>query len=289
MTEQSSKQLGDATKSELNRAFAECAAIVRKSAGNFYYAFIILPPEKRRGIEALYAFCRVGDDLADDAGSDDSDRFAWLRRRLDICFDGRYCDETTLALSHSIQWFDFERQPFEDLIAGLESDLTVRSYSTFEELRLYRYRVAATVGLICLKIFGCDNPRTRRYAELHGIGMQLINILRDIKEDLERGRVYLPEEDMRLFDLDMRTLFADQNSQRLDGLIRFEAARAVKFLDDARALLQPEDVSPLIVARIMGALYRRILEKILAEERHDRRIELPTWEKLTVARKALGL
>ena len=157
--------LSEATSSELEKAWQICREIAKRAAGNFYYAFVFMSKDQRHGIEALYAFARVSDDAVDGDGGNKAGLLKKLRQRLDLCFDGRYIDDLTLALAHAIKRFGFDRRHFDDLLLGIESDLTVKRYSSFDQMRLYCYRVAATIGFICLKIFGCDNEDSRLYYE----------------------------------------------------------------------------------------------------------------------------
>jgi len=285
-TPPANRPLASASPEELQHAYTVCADIVRQSAGNFYYSFIFLSKEQRRGIESLYAFCRFSDDLADSLIVDcNQSRFACLRERLELSYNGYFSDPLTLALADSVVRFGLEKQPFDDLLIGLESDLSVTRYETFDETRLYCYRVASTVGLLCLKVFGCDTPRTREYAVLHGIGMQLVNIIRDVQEDYDRGRIYIPLEDLVRFGLTPERLFDPPCKPLLNGLMHFQAERARQYLDQAAQLVRPEDKRPLVVARIIGEFYRKILEKVIKQAQYDRRIELPIWEKLKIARR----
>ena len=160
------------------------------TATNFYYSFVFLPPEKRRAIEAVYAFARRGDDIVDSSLAPDvaAQEMARYRAALDDCFAGRAATPELRALAQSIARFKIPRQPFEDLILGLEMDLSVTRYDTFADLALYCYRVASTVGLIAVEIFGYTNPRTRDYAVNLGMALQLVNILRDLESDARRGR-----------------------------------------------------------------------------------------------------
>ncbi|MDP8228057.1 MAG: phytoene/squalene synthase family protein [Candidatus Electryoneaceae bacterium] len=286
--------LDSVSEKQLTQARKTCAAITHKHAGNFYYAFMFMEREKRLGIEALYAFCRIGDDLADESPSLDSaqvistEGFEQLHQRLDLCFQGFYTDDLTLSLADAIQRFGFERIHFDELLLGLESDLTMTRYETFEQLRQYCYRVASTVGLLCLKIFDCDTDKSRRYAEYLGIGMQLTNILRDLREDYDRGRIYLPQTDMKKFGLEGDDLFAQAHVDRLEKLIHWEAERAEGFFIRAEVELTPDLRKQLVIARIMGAIYRKILERIIEHNQFDERIELTTWEKMQIARNVFA-
>ncbi len=187
---------------------------------NFYYAFIFLPKEKRVAIEAVYAFARRGDDVVD-SGMDPADAKAALdryRQSLDACYahDMSQLDSPELrALAVAIERFKIPRQPFEDLILGLEMDLAGARYETFEELSLYCYRVASTIGLICIEIFEYQNPRTRDYAVNLGKALQMVNILRDIQADAQRGRIYLPQEDLDRFGVRPSQLVGGDSQRRV--------------------------------------------------------------------------
>ncbi|MGA3164546.1 MAG: presqualene diphosphate synthase HpnD [Terriglobia bacterium] len=236
-------------------------------ATNFYYAFVFLPPEKRRAIEAVYAFARRGDDLADSglSAADAAAGLARYRQSLAACYAGdlsRLETPELRALAESIQRFHIPRQPFEDLILGLEMDLTRTRYNTFAELSLYCYRVASTIGLISIEIFGYRNPRARDYAVHLGTALQLVNILRDIQCDAERGRIYIPQEDLDRFGLHPGELLAGAYHDPFIELMQFEADRAQHHFDLARQMLPREDRRSLVAAEIMAAIYWRILKRI---------------------------
>lgn len=234
---------------------------------HFYYSFLVLPPGKRRALVAVWDFCRAVDDAVDQppaGGGADAGRVAldgW-RGELARCFGD---DEPLTAqgrrLKPHVRRFGLPRRPFEDLIDGVGMDLGRRRYATFDELSDYCMRVASSVGLICIEIFGCRHPGARDYAVALGIALQLTNIVRDVPADLAGGRIYLPAEDMRRFgcaDDDLR----DGRSQRVRALIEFECRRARSFYARAAAALPSTDAGRLIAARIMGAIYFALLERI---------------------------
>ncbi|MGD1156272.1 MAG: presqualene diphosphate synthase HpnD [Terriglobia bacterium] len=234
---------------------------------SFYYAFVFLPPEKRRAIEAVYAFARRGDDIADSGLGQTvaAKGLARYRQALEACYAGdqsRLDSPELRALTESIQRFKIPRQPFEDLILGLEMDLTQERYATFEELSLYCYRVASTIGLISIEIFGYRNPRARDYAVHLGTALQLVNILRDIQSDAQRGRIYIPQEDLDRFDLRPGELLAGAYHDPFIELMQFECDRARRYFDLARQMLPPEDRRSLVAAEIMAAIYWRLLGRI---------------------------
>jgi phytoene synthase len=239
---------------------------------NFYYSFVFLSPEKQRAIEAVYALARRGDDAAD-AGlpeSEGAERMSRCRWEVEQCYTdvrtGEFENRPELrALAEAVQRFNIPRRPFEDLILGFEMDLSGTRYKTFDELSLYCYRVASTIGLIAIEIFGYRNPRARDYAVHLGTALQLVNILRDLDSDARRGRVYLPEEDFRRFHLSPQEILAGRRPPDLIKLMRFEADRARHYFQAARDALPPEDRRSMLAAEIIGAIYWRLLGRIERE------------------------
>jgi len=236
-------------------------------ATNFYYAFVFLSSEKRRAIEAVYAFARRGDDVTDSglSAAHAAEALARYRQSLAACYAGdlsRLETPELRALAESIQRFHIPRQPFEDLILGLEMDLTRTRYDTFDDLSLYCYRVASTIGLISVEIFGYRNPRARDYAVHLGTALQLVNILRDIQSDAERGHIYLPQEDLERFGLHPGELLSGACHDPFIELMQFECDRARHYFDLARQMLPREDRRSLVAAEIMAAIYWRILKRI---------------------------
>jgi phytoene synthase len=234
---------------------------------NFYYAFMFLPPEKRVAIEAVYSFARRGDDVADSGlpPAEAKSSLERYREALDACYaqDSAKLDSPELrALAAAIRRFKIPRQPFEDLILGLEMDMAGTHYQTFENLSLYCYRVASTIGLICIEIFEYRNPRTRDYAVNLGQALQMVNILRDIQADAERGRTYLPQDDLDRFGVRPAQLLAGTYNDSFIELMQFESDRAVDFFKTAHALLPPEDRKAMKAAEIMGSIYWGILKRI---------------------------
>lgn len=236
---------------------------------NFYYSFLFLPPEKRQAIEAVYHFARHSDDAADDLRDPQAAARAIANRKdmLDQCF--AYADglpPALDALQKAIKRFQIPRQPFDDLLLGLEMDLRMdraaKPYQTFPELELYCYRVAGTIGLIAIEIFEYQNPQTREYAVCLGKALQMVNILRDIGSDAARGRVYLPKEDLDRFGVDPASFRKDGCHHAFRDLALFESRRAREFFEQARRRLPPEDESSMKPAEIMGAIYWRLLRKI---------------------------
>ena len=238
--------------------------LTASTATNFYYSFVFLPAEKRRAIEAVYHFARRGDDITDGSLTREqaAKEIATYRITLDECFAGRGATPELAALAESIGRFKIPRPPFDDLILGLEMDLNGTRYQTFDELSLYCYRVASTIGLISIEIFGYANPSAREYAVNLGKALQMVNILRDLESDARRGRLYLPQEDLDRFGIRPGAIMRGRYSDPFIELMQFECDRARGFFDTARKALAPEDRRSMVAAEIMGAIYWRVLGRI---------------------------
>jgi phytoene synthase len=238
---------------------------------SFYYSFLVLPATKRQAIVAVWDFCRAVDDAVDEAPAEasESEVRRW-RDEVARCFDGARPETPQgRALQPLVAAFDLPRSAFEALVEGVEMDLHGRRYRTFEELYEYCIRVASAVGLMCVRIFGCNDPGARQYAIDLGVALQLTNILRDVPGDLERGRVYLPLDDLARFgvsegDLGAEAMHAGHGvrSAKVKALLAFEATRAREYYARAEAALPRSDARRLVAARIMGNIYRGILDRI---------------------------
>jgi phytoene synthase len=244
------------------------ARVTRQSGTSFYYAFRILPAQKRRAIYALYSFCRVVDDCVDEKdgeGAPGLDR--WLAE-VDRCYAGAPTTEIGRDLAAALSSFKIPRDCFEEIVAGCRMDLTIRRYQTFGELRDYCRRVASAVGLASIEIFGYTNPKARDYAVALGLALQLTNILRDIGSDAAQGRIYIPLEDLERFAVSEHELLAAADAPgpvcttSLSRLLAFQADRAREHYAQARSFLPPEDRRSLASAEVMGAVYRTLLEEI---------------------------
>jgi phytoene synthase len=244
--------------------FARCASITRQSSSNFYYAFKLLPAARRRALYATYAFCRFVDDIADDEQvPEPAALLARWREELERVYNGGPTRPVSRALADSVRRFAIPRHYFEEIIDGVEMDLTRRRYRTFAELRLYCYRVASAVGLICIEIFGYRNPQARIYAENLGLAFQLTNIIRDVREDAGRGRIYLPLEDLERFGVKEEEVIASCQSERFQRLMAFEADRALEFYREAERMLPEEDRCSLLTAEAMRLIYSALLRRIV--------------------------
>ncbi|MFI5268252.1 MAG: phytoene/squalene synthase family protein [Chloroflexota bacterium] len=269
---------------EVLLAYDYCRDLTKREAKNWYYGFISLPPEKRRAIYAAYAFSRECDDDSDTGGSLESKRAAIARTRvrLELAYSGQTDDPILLALGDASRRYDIPRNYFDELIAGVEMDLEVNRYATFEELRLYCYRVASIVGLICLQIFGYSDPRAPRFGADLGLALQLTNILRDVKEDAELGRIYLPLDEMKRFGYFEEDLLAGVYNEAFRRLMAFQAERAWHFHNSGHRLLPLLDVRARACTATMQGIYREVLQRIQAADYavFDGRISLSGRDKL---------
>ncbi len=263
---------------------------------SFYYSFLVLPPRKRRAIVAVWDFCRAVDDAVDEVAParagrvPDSgpagDPLAMWRAELDACYSGRSpCTTQGKALQPHIREFNLPRAPFEDLIDGVAMDLAHDRYPTFEALAEYCRRVASTVGLICIEIFGYRDPATRAYAVNLGMALQLTNIIRDVAADLRQGRLYLPVEDLVRFGVTEEALRAGHVTPAVRELLRFECARARDYYRRAAAGLPAADAGSLMAAEIMGGIYFAILQRIerAGYDVFSRRIRVPRPYRALIA------
>ena len=238
---------------------------------NFYYSFLVLPAGKRSAIIAVWDFCRAVDDAVDEAAPAEAPRqvAAW-REEVASCFEGREPRTPQgRALQPLIARFSLPRSAFDALVEGVEMDLVTARYETFADLYEYCIRVASAVGLMCVEIFGYEDPRARQYASDLGVALQLTNILRDVQEDLARGRVYIPQEDLRRFGCTEEALRREVEgagrgvqSPAVRALLRHQAERAREYYARAAAALPRGDARRLVAAEIMGAIYFAILERI---------------------------
>jgi len=237
---------------------------------SFYYSFFVLPSDQRRAIEAVWDFCRAVDDAVDEPDAAPADRdhasraaVAFWRAELARCYENGVPQTSQgVGLQPFIGRLDLPRQAFEDVIDGVAMDLDVSRYQTFDDLFEYCRRVASAVGLICIRVFGCRNPAAADYALNLGVALQLTNILRDVKGDLEQGRVYLPQEDMRALGCTEDELARGLVSDSVRQLIAFECRRAHDFYRRAVAARPPEDRRRLVAAEIMRAVYFETLQRI---------------------------
>jgi phytoene synthase len=292
------------TAPQLVMAYSVCRGITRTAAKNFYYAFIILPRRKREALCAVYAFMRRCDDIADDSALSLTER----REKLDAWLDALHRvqqgqptdDAILLALTDAQHRFSIPAGLLDELAHGTAMDveespeladgsaLTVR-YARFEDLRLYCYRVASVVGLVCIHVFGYRDPAAEPLAEKCGLAFQLTNIIRDVTEDAAQGRVYLPEEDLAKFGLSGADLLSAPDPARFRSLLALEADRARDFYASGDALIPyiSEDSQPALW--VLVTIYRRLLEKIAAKQYDvfSTKVSLSRREKLGILAQGL--
>lgn len=263
--------------------------LVRRARSNFFWSFVFLDRDRRDAIFAAYAFARRTDDLVDDAPSPEeaSRRLVAWREELAACYEGTPTSDITIALQPVHRRFGIPREYFEELIAGVEMDLTNTRYATFDDLYTYCYRVASVVGLICIEIFGYTEDETREYAVNLGMALQLTNILRDVAEDAGRDRIYLPGEDLERFGVAEADLLAGRTNAAFTEMMAFQCARAREYYDRALAHLPDADRKAMFPAETMRRIYFAILEKIQRRDYRvfDERITIsPLWKVAIAAR-----
>ena len=268
----------------LRDAYEHCQRITREQAKNFYYAFLTLPRARRQAIYATYAFCRLCDDVADSA-LEAEEKVAGLgevTRSLEQAEAGRPEGPVFQAVAHVAATYDVPWEYFHEVVRGVEMDITVHRYSTFEELQTYCYRVASVVGLICVRIFGCSSPEAREPAIALGVAMQLTNILRDVAEDGANGRVYLPQEDIQRFGYSDDELLRGVFNDRFVSLMRFQVQRAREQFQQGKALLPLLPLRSRACPAVLGGIYSRLLDRIEAQgyDVYAKRVSLSGREKL---------
>ena len=239
------------------------AEITRASKSNLAFAFIAMSGARRRDITTFYAFCRVIDDIADNdqRGAESKRRELALWRQS---LGGEAAGEPALAkpVRDLMSRYPITPEMLEEIITGVEMDIDIRRYATWDELRLYCHRVASAVGLVSIEIFGYRNPRCREYAITLGLALQVTNIIRDVARDLRVDRIYLPGEDLARFDYTEEDLRNGVTDTRFIQLMNFEAERADKFFAEASRLLPREDYRAMLPAEIMRSIYQALLRRM---------------------------
>jgi len=270
-------------------SYLHCVHVSRTQARNFYYSFLCLPAPKRAAMCAIYAFMRASDDISDDGGTDSAARMAAWRELLGRAYEGDYGDSPIMPAFHdTVTRYGIPRRYFHELIDGTVMDLEPRRYETFDDTYRYCYHVASVVGLVCIHVFGFSDPQTPKLAEYNGIAFQLTNILRDLREDAQMGRVYLPQEDLRRFGYSEQELKDGVENEAFHALMRFQVSRAREYYDRAAPLLELIEPDSRPCLRAMRRIYRGILEGIVAQnyDVFSRRARVPTWKKLLIAGEA---
>ncbi|MCL2344974.1 MAG: presqualene diphosphate synthase HpnD [Desulfobulbus sp.] len=261
----------------------KCAA----SGSSFYYSFLFLPPERRRAIMALYAFCREVDDVVDECHDPAiaSSKLAWWRQEIDRVAAGQPQHPVGQALQAAGRQFSLPTEQLLEIVDGMEMDLQQSRYLDFKGLSLYCYRVASVVGLLAAEIFGYQDRRTQKYAHDLGMAFQLTNIIRDIGEDARRGRIYIPMDELKQFNVPAADILNGKYSDNFTALMRFQHDRAQQYYTQAFAELPAGDRKNQRPGLIMAAIYRTLLDEIRAENFQvlHQRITLTPVRKLWLA------
>jgi len=274
---------------ELARSYAHCRAVARKRAKNFYYSFLLLPRAQRNAMCAVYAFMRYCDDLSDEPGASLEPLKRW-RTALDQALAGQYGDHPTLPAFHdTVQRYRIPHQYFHEMIDGVSSDLQPRRLLTFDQLYRYCYQVASVVGLTTIHIFGFDSKDALNLAEKCGVAFQLTNILRDVREDAERDRIYLPHEDLRRFHVFAGHLKEGLRTPEFTEMMHFEAARARAYYEESAPLLGMVHKKSRRSLWALIEIYSQLLAKIEASNYDvlSQRIALSTKEKCWIVARAI--
>lgn len=281
-------------ETDLTASYRHAEAVARNRARNFYYSFIVLPPPRRQSMCAVYAFMRYCDDISDGKSSVESKQAMlrnWREQLKVAVSENAPANSILPAFRDSLRKFSIPAEYFSWIIDGAEMDLTVNSYDTFEDLYRYCFNVASAVGLVCLQIFGYREESAKKYAEHCGIAFQLTNILRDIKEDAEMGRIYLPNEDLARFHYTPDDLRHGVMDERFRKLMAFEADRAAGYYAQARKLLPLVESASRPALWAMIEIYSGILKKIVKRDYDvfESPIHLSNPEKALVALRALAM
>ena len=262
-------------------SYAYSRQVARSRAKNFYYSFVLLEKQQRDAMCAIYAFMRYCDDLSDEGGATAEKMDAWRLAMVDA-LGGKFNDHPVWPAFHdTVQRFKIPHEYFHHMIDGVSSDLVPRKIQTFDELYTYCYQVASVVGLVIVHIFGFKNPKALELAEKCGIAFQLTNIIRDVREDYELGRRYIPAADLERHGANVERL---ENSPAWVATLRAEAARALAYYEDSRPLVGLVDARSRASLWALIEIYWRLFLRIEASgfDVFDRRIRLTAWEKVKV-------
>lgn len=266
-----------------------CQKKAAASGSSFYYSFLFLPPERRTAIMALYAFCREVDDVVDECHDPAlaSTKLLWWRQEVERIADGQPQHPVGQALQAAGKQFNLPRELLLEIIDGMEMDLQQSRYLDFKGLSLYCYRAASVVGLLAAEIFGFKNRQTLKYAHDLGMAFQLTNIIRDIGEDARRGRIYIPMDELKQFNVPAADILNGRYSENFTQLMNFQKERAESYYQQAMAQLPAEDKKAQRPGLIMAAIYRTLLTEIERENYQvlHQRISLTPIRKLWIAWK----
>ena len=264
-----------------------CQNITSKSGSSFYYSFMFLPILKRRAITALYAFCREVDDVVDECMDETiaQRKLDWWRSEIANLFAGQPQHPVTQALLPLLKDFNLAEEYFVEIIDGMEMDLNISRYQTFKDLNLYCYRAASVVGLLSAEIFGFKNRQTLAYANDLGMAFQLTNILRDVREDAERGRVYIPLDELEQFNVSIQDLSHPVTSDAIKALLSHQQQRAKDYYIKAFQQLPEEDRFSQRTGIIMAEIYQSLLDEIKQDDFRvlEHKIKLTPMRKFWLA------
>jgi len=266
-----------------------CQQKTAQSGSSFYYSFLFLPTEKRKAITALYAFCREVDDVVDectDPALADS-KLDWWREEVARLYAGKATHPVTQALTTSLENFDLHKEYLDEILDGMQMDLRISHYENFDDLLLYCHRAAGVVGLLAVEIFGYQDSNTLKFAENLGIAFQLTNIIRDIKEDAMRGRIYLPLQELDSFSVKPEDLQLPGTTDAMRKLVRFEVERAHEYYKKALTYIPARDHFSQRSSLIMASIYQALLAEIEKDGFNvmEHRIKLTPLRKLWIAWK----
>jgi phytoene synthase len=266
-----------------------CQQKTVQSGSSFYYSFLFLPPERRRAITALYAFCREVDDTVDDTSDASVARIklAWWRTEVSTMYKGSPTHPVTQALQAHVATYKLEEQHLQAIIDGMEMDLDQSRYLDYAGLQKYCWRVAGVVGILSASIFGYTRPETLAYAEKLGLAFQLTNIIRDVGDDARKGRIYIPVNELQQFNVTAADILNFRHSEKFEALMQFQNERAQRTYDEALALLPKEDRRAQRPGLMMAAIYRTLLDEIARDKFQvlNQRISLTPLRKLWLAWK----
>jgi phytoene synthase len=266
-----------------------CQQKTVQSGSSFYYSFLFLPPERRRAITALYAFCREVDDTVDETSDASVARIklAWWRTEVSAMYKGSPTHPVTQALQPHLAPYKLEEQHLQAIIDGMEMDLDQSRYLDFAGLQKYCWRVAGVVGILSASIFGYTRSETLAYAEKLGLAFQLTNIIRDVGDDARKGRIYIPVNELQQFNVTAADILNFRHSEKFEALMRFQNERAQRTYDEALALLPKEDRRAQRPGLMMAAIYRTLLDEIARDNFQvlNQRISLTPLRKLWLAWK----
>jgi len=279
------------SNTQIEESFRYCEVISKREAKNFYYSFLVLPPEKRKAMCAIYSFMRYCDDAVDEPVDIEAKKQAIKKSRdeFDQLLSGGMPENPMMpALGKTITQYQIPPHYFYELMDGMEMDINCTRYETFANLYQYCYRAASVVGLVTLHVLGFQDKEALHYGEYCGVALQLTNIIRDIPEDLSRGRIYLPQEDLQKFGVNEAILKQGRVEGPLLELLKYQAIRAYDYYHKAEPLfpLVDKKSQPCLVAMVQ--IYRTLLDEIVNRnyDVYSKRVRLSSWRKLSIGIKA---